>query len=170
MKVNLAAHRDPTTRVSLGGLDEINPDDIIYGEYSSGNKTYGSWIDLVYLDDDILRTFSGPVHEQHSVLRELKVLLRDEETFYLIAIKELLGLAFKHTDIVDIKVSSLIQGNSRHGPSCIWTLQFQGGKIRTLEADYQSYFAYGTTTRPKSETNASILDLVFSSSNSGEVN
>lgn len=52
----------PQTRTSRGGLDEINPEDIVYGEYSDdGGKQYGPYIDLVYLDGEILRPFSGPV-------------------------------------------------------------------------------------------------------------
>lgn len=157
--------RRPATRVSRGGLDEISPEDIIYGEYASGDKEKGAWIDLVYLDDDMLRTHSGPVRSHHPVIEELKILLKAEDAFYVVPIKELQsGFAFKRTDIVDIKVASLIEGNSVHDPSCVWTMRFDGGNTRTLEAEYQAYFAYGNTTRPASMTNASILDKVFAGS------
>lgn len=158
--------RHPVTRVSRGGLDEIDPEDIVYGEYAGDHKNLGNWIDLVYLDGDILRTFSGSVSSHHPVIEELKILLRVEDTFYLIPIKEVpLGFAFKRTDIVDIKVSSLIKGNAEHEPSCVWTMHFRDGNTRTLEVGYQSYFAYGNIIRPKSMTNVSILDKVFSDSN-----
>ena len=157
--------RRPTTRVSRGGLDEINPDDIVYGEYAGGDKRHGSWIDLVYLDDDILRTFSGAVSLRHPVIVRLLPLLRDEKLFYVIPVKELpAGAAFKRTDIVAIKASSTIAGTARHAPSCVWTMHLKDRSVRTLEAEYQSYFAYGNTIRPASMTNASILDNVFPSS------
>ena len=155
--------KPPMTRTSTGGLDEINPDDVVHGEYAAGYKDFGNWIDLVYLDDDILRTFSGAVDAQHPVIGELKLLLGDEKKFYAVPIKEVpAGIAYKRTDIVAIETTSTIQGNTQHGPSCIWSMRFGDGSIRTLEAEYQSYFAYGNTVRPASMTNASLLDTVFS--------
>jgi hypothetical protein len=146
----------------MGGIDDVNPDDIIYGEYAHDYNGYGNWIDIVYLHDDMLRTFSGSVSLHHPVIDELKALLREENIIYLIPIKEVpLGFAFKHADIVNIKVTSLIEGNAKHLPSCVWVMHFKDGNTRTLEADYQSYFAYGNTIRPTSMTNASILDKVF---------
>lgn len=116
----------------------------------------------MYLDDDILRTFSGSVSSRHPIIEELKILLKGEDMFYLVLIREVpLGLAFKRTDIVDIKVTSIIQGNARHAPSCVWKMYFKDGKTRTLEADYQSYFTYGSTSRPVSMSNAYIIDKVF---------
>lgn len=154
--------RRPATRVSRGGIDDINPDDIIYGEYSGDHNNLGNWLDLVYLDSDILRTFSGSVSTHHPVIEELKILLRPEDAFYLIPIKEVpQGFAFKRTDIVNIKVTSLIEGNSQHDPSCVWTMHFKDGKTRTLEISYQAYFSYGNTVRPASMSNATILDRVF---------
>lgn len=158
----LRAGHVPAARVSRGGLDDIDPEDIVYGEYAAAHGGHGNWLDLVYLKDDALRTFSGEVEAQHPLLAELKVLLRDEEKFYLIPIKEVpAGVAFKRSDIVDIKISSLIHGNERHGPSCIWEMRFEDGSIRSLEAEYQAYFAYGNTVRPASMTNMSLLDVVF---------
>lgn len=156
------------TRTSRGGLDEINPDDIVYGEYASGAKADGTWIDLVYLDNEILRTFSGPVSSNHPVIEELKIILRSDDMFYLVPVKELeSGFAFKRTDIVNITSSSNIQGNARHLPSCVWTMHFADGKARTVEVAYQSYFTYGNTIRPVSMTNVAILDNVFASDNRG---
>lgn len=161
--VNVAVKRKPLSRVSRGGLDEINPEDVIHGEYSNDHgENYGEYIDLVYLDGDILRTFSGAVPSGHPILEELKVLLRDDKKFYLVPIKEVsAGFAFKRTDIVRITVSSLIQGNDNHLPSCIWTVNFKDESVRTLETQYQSYFAYGATTRPRSMTNVDVLEKVF---------
>ena len=162
LKAAVTTRRYPATRVSSGGIDEIDPDDIVYGEYAGDYKDYNNWLDVIYLDDDILRTFSGSVNPHHPVIEELKVILRDEDTFYVVPIRELpLGLAFKRTDIVDIKVTSAIRGNAVHAPSCVWRIQFRDGNTRTLEIEYQAYFAYGNTIRPKSMTNASILDSVF---------
>lgn len=153
----------PKTRVSRGGLDEINPEDIVYGEYSSDNgKKYGEYLDLVYLDGEILRTFSGRVVSPHPVLEELKILLRDDEKFYLIPIKEVeSGFAFKRNDITDIKVSSLIPGNHNHEASCVWTVKFEDRNTRALEINYQAYFSYGNTLRPNDTTNIHILEKVF---------
>ena len=150
----------PKTRSSRGGIDEINPEDIIYGEYSNDNgERYGEYIDLIYLDGDILRTFSDNVNSAHHVIDELSILLRDDKKFYVVLIKELkAGLAFKRNDIQDIKVTSVVSSNP---PSCVWAMQFENGTIRTLETDYQSYFAYGSTVRPKSMTNEDILNKVF---------
>lgn len=157
------AMRPPRARASIGGLDEINPDDVVHGEYAAGYKDFGNWIDIVYLDDDILRTFSGAVDAQHPVIGELKLLLRDEKKFYAVPIKEVpAGIAFKRADIVAIETTSTIQGNARHGPSCVWSMHFEDGSVRTLEAEYQSYFAYGNTIRPASMTNVSLLEKVFS--------
>lgn len=168
ISIKSTIRRRTATRISRGSLDEINPDDIIYGEYSGDHNNLGNWIDLVYLDVDILRTFSGSISQYHPILEELKILLRAEDMFYLIPIKEIpRGFAFKRMDIVDIKVASLIEGNSEHEPSCIWTIHFKDGNKRTLEAGYQSYFAYGSTIRPASMTNASILDRVFADNNKG---
>lgn len=168
LTVKAVFRRHPTTRVSRGGLNEINPDDIIYGEYAGGDKNHGNWIDLVYLDDDILRTYSGSVSPPHSIIEELKVLLRDEDIFYLVPVKELpLGFAFKRMDIVDIKVTSTINGTANHVPSCVWKIHFKDGSTRTLEAEYQAYFAYGNIIRPTSMTNATILDNVFSENGKG---
>ncbi len=152
----------PVTRVSRGGIDEINPEDIVYGEYASGDSDYGTWIDLVYLDDDILRTYSGSVDAHHPVIEELKILLRSEEVFYLVLIREVeLGFAFKRTDILDIKTMSTIQGNAKHAPSCVWEMLFKDRAVRTLEAEYQSYFAYGNTIRPANMSNETILAKIF---------
>lgn len=127
------------THTSRGDIDEIDPDDIVYGEYSGDHSNLRNWIDLVYLDGDLLLTFSGPVSPLHQVIQKLQVLLRAEDMFYLIPVKEVpLGFAFKRTDIVDIKSTTLIEGNN---------------------------FTYGNTIRPKSMTNVSILDKVFQESN-----
>lgn len=159
--------RHTFTRVSRGGLDEINPDDIVYGEYASG-KQHGTWLDAVYLDDDILRTYSGPVRSNHRLIEELKILLRDEDAYYVIPIKEVpSGFAFKRTDIESIEVNSLVGGDDKHVPSCVWKMHFKDGSTRTLEAEYQSYFAYGNIIRPKSMTNVSILDKVFANNTKG---
>lgn len=153
--------RATKTRVSRGGLDEINPEDIVYGEYSSG-KEYGEYIDLIYLDDDILRTFSGGITRPDKTIDELMTLLRDDNKFYLVEIKEVeRGLAFKRNDIVDIKTTSLIEGNSNHEPSCTWTIRFEDKATRGIEISFQSYFTYGKTTRPSNMTNAYILDKVL---------
>lgn len=166
--IKTPAKESPRTRASTDGLDEINPDDVVHGEYAAGYKDFGNWIDLVYLDDDILRTFSGAVDAQHPVIEELKFLLRDEKRFYAVPIKEVpAGVAFKRNDILEIETTSTIQGNTHHGPSCIWSMRFKDESVRTLEAEYQSYFAYGNTVRPASMTNASLLDKVFSDNNSG---
>lgn len=158
----------PSTCVSRGGLDEIDPDDIIYGELATGNE-HGTWLEAVYLDNEILRTITAPVSLQHPVIRELNILLRNEDNFYVIPVKEVpLGFAFKRTDILRIEVSSLIKGDSKHAPSCIWKMTFKDNTVRALEADYQSYFAYGNTVRPKSMTNATILDKVLGLSNQGK--
>lgn len=157
------AVRFPKIRASKGGLDEINPNDVVHGEYAAGYKDFGNWIDLVYLDDDVLRTFSGAVDAQHPVIEELKLLLRDEKKFYAVPIKEVsAGIAFKRNDILSIETTSTIQGNVKHGPSCVWSMRFEDGSVRTLEAEYQSYFAYGNTIRPASMTNVSLLKKVFS--------
>lgn len=156
--------RKPRAFTSRGGLDEINPDDIVYGEYSNDkSKNYGEWIDLIYLDGDILRTFSQSVSPIHPVIEELKVILRDDDKFYLVIINEVPnGFAFKRNDIVNIKITSVIEGNSKHDPSCAWTIKFDDGNVRALEVEYQSYFAYGNTNRPQNMTNKYILDKVFS--------
>jgi hypothetical protein len=147
------------TRVSRGGNDEIDPEDIIYGEYTNDN---GEFIDIIYLDGDILRTFSGDV-TAHPVIDELKILLRDDKQFYVILIKEVkAGFAFKRMDINEIKVTSVVSSNP---PSCIWTMRFADKNIRTIETDYQSYFTYGNTIRPKSMINTDILDRVLPKSN-----
>lgn len=148
------------TRVSRGGIDDIDPEDIVYGEYANDDgEQYGEYIDLIYLDGDILRTFSGYVNSHHPVIEELRTILRDDKKYFIIPIKEVkAGFAFNRTDIVDIKVSSVISG---YPASCIWTMRFEDGNIRTLEIDYQSYFTYGNTIRPKSMTNVDILDTVF---------
>lgn len=154
--------KSPATRLSRGGLDEINPDDVIYGEYVNGQGKTENYIDLVYLNDEVLRAYSGPISTHHSLLRELRVLLRVEDSFYLVLIKELpLGFAFKHVDILSIDTSSVVDANANHDPSCVWTLHFKNGNRRTLEIDYQAYFAYGKITRPASMTNAFILDKVL---------
>lgn len=156
--------RSTSTRTFRGGLDEISPDDIVYGEFATGLKQ-GPWIDVVYLDADILRSFSGPVSLNHRLVNELKILLRDDSAFYVVPIKEVpLGFAFKHTDVVNIAVTSLVEGNGRHAPSCVWKMSFKDGSARTLEAEYQAYFAYGNIIRPKSMSNASVLDKVFDDS------
>lgn len=142
-------------------MDEINPEDIIYGEYSSG-KEYGEYIDLIYLDDDILRTFSGGITRPDKTIDELVSLLLDDSKFYLVEIKEVeKGFAFKRNDIVDIKTTSLIEGNSNHEPSCTWTIRFEDKATRGIEISFQSYFTYGKTTRPNNMTNAYILDKVL---------
>ena len=154
--------RLPKVRASTGGLDEINPNDVVHGEYAAGNKDFGDWIDLVYLDDDLLRTFSGAIDKRHPVIEELRLLLRDEKKFYVVPIKEISsGIAFKRTDILVIETISTIHGNVRHGPSCVWSIRFEDGSVRTLEAEYQSYFSYANTVRPASMTNVSLLDTVF---------
>ena len=159
----------PSPRVSRGGLDEINPEDIVYGEYSSDRKQADGWIDLVYLDDNLLRTYSGAINLNHPIVDELKIILRNEEMFYLVPIREVpLGIAFKRRDITDIKVASVIEGNENHVPSCVWTILFEDGKKRVLEAQYQAYFAYGNTTRPLSMTNTAILDGVFEAGKRGD--
>lgn len=143
------------TCASRGGIDDINPEDIIYGEYTNDN---GEFIDLIYLDGDILRTFSGDV-SSHPVMDELKILLRDDKQFYVVLINEVkAGFAFKRNDIQNIKVTSVVSSGP---PSCVWVLRFENGNDRTLETDYQSYFAYGNTIRPRSITNADILDRVL---------
>lgn len=151
------------TRTSRGGLDEINPNDVVYGEYSDdGGKQFGPYIDLVYLDGEILRTYSGSIAPSDPVLQELKILLRDDRKFYLVPIKEVgMGFAFKRTDITDIKVSSIISGNSNHEASCIWEVTFEDHTTRTLETNYQSYFSYGNTSRPASMINLHILNRAF---------
>ena len=161
--IPLSIKLTPGTRISRGDLDEINPEDIIYGEYSSdGGKKHGEYLDLLYLDGDVVRTFSGQVISPHPVLENLKILLQNDEKFYLATIKEVpFGVAFKRNDIVNIVVDSLIEGNSKHGPSCVWTLQFEDGSIRTVESNYQSYFAYANTERPASMTNVDVLEKVF---------
>jgi len=157
----VVTRRIPQTRVSRGGLDEINPEDVIYGEYSSG-KEYGEYIDLIYLDDNILRTFSGGITRPDKTIDELVSLLRDDDKFYLVEIKEVeKGFAFKRNDIKDIKTTSLIQGNNNHEPSCTWTMRFEDGATRGIEISFQSYFAYGKTTRPNNMTNAYILKKVL---------
>lgn len=149
------------TRTSSGGLDEIDPEDIVYGEYSNG-KEHGEYIDLIYLDDNILRTFSGPIVRPSKTIDELVTLLRNDEQFYLVEIKEVeQGFAFKRTDIVDIKTTSLIAGNANHEPSCTWTMRFKDGATRGIEINFQSYFTYGKTTRPGNMTNAYILEKAF---------
>ena len=41
----------PKTRTSRGGLDEINPDDIVYGDFAGDlGEKFGDYIDLIYLD------------------------------------------------------------------------------------------------------------------------
>jgi len=161
-KSSAAIRRRPKPLTSMGGLDEINPDDVVYGEYASGLEELGNWIDLVYLDDDILRTFSGSLSSEHPFIQELKILLKAEDLFYVVPIKQLArGLAFKRKDITDIKVTSAQRGNDKRMPSCIWSMHFQDGQTRTLEADYQAYFSYGNTNRPRSMTNATILDRIF---------
>lgn len=165
LQMGQATKQSPATRTSLGGIDEISPDDIIYGEYSDGDDSYGAWIELVYLGDDVLRTYSGPVSANHPVIEKLKLLLRDDKEFYVVAIREMArGFAFKHIDIVDIKVESTIEGNDSHAPSCVWMIHFRDGRVRTLETDYESYFAYGNTNRPDTMTNAMVLDKVFAGS------
>lgn len=155
--------KSPKTRASTSGLDGINPDNVVHGEYAAGYKDFGNWIDLVYLDDDVLRTFSGVVDAQHPVIEELKLLLRDEKKFYAVPIREVpAGISFKRSDILSIETTSTIQGNVKHGPSCVWNMHFEDGSVRTLEAEYQSYFAYGNTIRPSSMTNVSLLEKVFS--------
>jgi hypothetical protein len=151
------------TRISRGGIDEIDPEDIIYGELTNnGNDEYGVYVDLIYLEGDILRTFSGYVSHKERVIRELKILLKDDKKFYLILIKEVkAGFAFKRSDIESIKMESVI---SEGPPSCIWSLRFDTGITRTLETDYQSYFTYGNTVRPNSMTNEYILGRVLSKS------
>lgn len=157
-----AAKRPPVTRVSRGGLDEINPENIVHGEYSDNQDEHGAWLDVVYLDDDILRTHSGKIRPDHPLAEELKILLRDDTRYYAVTIREVTaGFAFKRTDIMDISVSSLMQGTDRHLPSCVWNLQFEDGSLRTLEVEYQSYFAYGNTVRPQNATNIDILAKTF---------
>jgi hypothetical protein len=155
--------RSPLAGISRGGLDEINPEDIIYGEYAcDAPSRKDEHIDLLYLDGDIIRTFSGKISSTHPVIEELKILLRDDKKFYLILIKEVTkGFAFKRTDITDIKTTSLIQGNDRHEPSCTWTMRFENGIERSVEVNYQSYFSYGNTVRPRTVTNQYILERVF---------
>lgn len=81
---------------------------------------------------------------------------------YIVPIKEVpSGFAFKRTDIKKIVTTSTIEGNDAHVPSCVWTMYFQDGKTRTIEAEYQAYFAYGNTIRPASMNNATVLDGVF---------
>jgi len=152
------------TRVSRGDIDDINPEDVVYGEYTNDRgEQYGEYIDLIYLDGDILRTFSGGVSYDNPVLKELHILLKDDKKFYVIRIKEVkAGCAFKRTDIEDIKVTSVVSSGP---PSCVWEMRFETGVIRSIETNYQSYFTYGNTNRPKSMTNAIILDKVFSGSN-----
>ena len=61
--------RRPQTRASRGGIDEINPEDIVYGEYScDAPDNSDEYIDLIYLDGDILRTFSGYIKQTHPVV------------------------------------------------------------------------------------------------------
>lgn len=157
----ISVRRVTQTRPSRGGIDEINPEDIIYGEYANGAK-YGEYVDLIYLDDNILRTVSGRVDRPNKTLDELVILLRDDKKFYLIEVKEVEhGFAFKRNDIVDIKTTSLIQGNSNHEPSCTWTITFEDGSRRNIETSFQSYFTYGNVVRPNTMTNAFILERVF---------
>lgn len=152
------------TRVSRGDIDDINPDDVVYGEYTNDRgEKYGEYIDLIYLDGDILRTFSGSVSYDNPVLKELHIILRDDKKFYVVRIKEVkAGFAFKRNDIRDIRVTSVI---SSAPPSCVWVMKFETGSSRSIETNYQSYFTYGNTNRPKSTTNAIILDKVFPGSN-----
>lgn len=156
--------RRPFARISRGGLDEIDPEDIIYGEFACDTPNRSDeYIDLLYIDGDILRSFSGYVSHTHPVIEELKTLLRDEKRYYLIFIREVTkGFAFKRTDIVDIQTISLLQGNARHVPSCAWTIRFEDDSKRGVEVDYQSYFTYGNTMRPRTMTNQYILERVFS--------
>lgn len=157
--------RMPTAHVFRGGIDEINPEDIVHGEYSDYNGKLGAWIDLVYLDDDVLRTFSGAVIPNHPVLEELKVLLRNDKKFYVVPIREVAaGVAFKRTDIINIRIESLIKATANHAPSCIWAMFFEDGSRRVIEAEYQSYFAYGITNRPVGMRNVDVLEKVFGKS------
>lgn len=156
---------EPTVRVSHGGLDKINLEDVVHGECSSGLSEQGEWIDLVYLDDNVLRTFSGAVIPNHPVLEELKVLLRNDKKFYVVPIREVaVGVAFKRTDIINIRIESLIKATANHAPSCIWAMFFEDGSRRVIEAEYQSYFAYGTTNRPAGMRNIDVLEKVFGKS------
>lgn len=132
----------PIARISRGGFDEINPEDIVHGEYSDNLDKHGVWLDVVYLDDNVLRTCSEKIPPDHRIVEDIKILLQDDARYYAVTIHEVAaGFAFKRTDIVDISVSSLIQATDLHPPSCIWNLQFHDGSLRTLEVDYQSYFA-----------------------------
>lgn len=132
-----AVKRSPTTRVSRGGFDEIDPEDVVHGEYSDNLEGRGAWFDAVYLDGDVLRTCSGEIRPDHPLVDELKILLRDDARYYVVAIREVAAdVAFKRTDIVDITVSSLIRATVAHLPSCIWNLQFQDSSLRTLEMEY----------------------------------
>lgn len=151
------------TSVSRGGIDDISPEDVVYGEYSGdGGKEHGEYLELIYLDDDILRTFSGYVTSSHPLLGELKVLLCDDQKFYLITIVEIpYGLAFKRTDIVDIKVGSVTEGDTSHTPSCVWSMKFADGNVRVIENEYQPYFTYGNTQRPNSMTNIHVIEKAF---------
>ncbi len=148
------------TRPSRGGTDEINPEDIIYGEYS--NDTHGEYVDLIYVDGEIIRIFSGGLVRPNKTFDELVILLRDDSRFYLVEIKEIdKGFAFKRNDIVSIELNSVIEGNTKHAPSCIWTMQFEDRRAKTIEATFQSYFIYGKTIRPRNMTNQHILDKML---------
>lgn len=148
-------------RSSRGGTDEINPEEIIYGEYSYDDKQ-GEYIDLLYIDGEIIRFFSGGLVRPDNTFDELVLLLRDDSKYYLVEIKEVAkGFAFKRNDISDIKNDSIIKGNANHAPSCVWTLKFEDGKSKNVETNCQPYFDYGNTTRPRNMTNRYILDKML---------
>ena len=146
------------TRPSRGDLDDIDPEDIIYGEYSN-DISGGEYVDLIYIDNDILRTISEPLTRPNPKFDELTTLLRDDDKFYVIEIKEVqYGFAFKRNDIVTIKVTSVMEGKTNRPASCTWTITFEDNTSRGIEISYQSYFTYGNTTRPSNMTNSYILD------------
>lgn len=153
----------PQPGLSRGELDEINPDDVIYGEYTNGPEPggFGEYIDLIYKDGQILRYYSGPIPRPSPNIDELFLLLRDDKKFYVINITEVkYGFAFKSTEIIDIKTESMVEGTPDRDipPSSTWTLKFNDGSCRGVETNFVSYFTYGKTTKPSSVTNAQVLD------------
>lgn len=152
------------TLVSRGGLDEIDPEDVIYGEYSSDNYVKnGEYLELVYIDGDILCTFSGPIVTPDPKMDTIMSIVKNDEQFYCIPIREMAaGFAFKRKDIKRIGVSSLIHGGNNYPPSCIWTMEFEDHSERIVENTYQTYFYYAKTTRPNFMTNLDIIDKALS--------
>ncbi len=154
--------KTPETKVS--GIDDLNidPEDIVYGEYASGNS-HGAYAEFIYLDGDKLKIFEGYISRHNAAIQELLILLKDENKYYLVPIKEIpAGFAFKRKDIVDIKSYLFREGDSTNQPWCGLSFTFEDKKTYKLETEFQAYFTYGNTIRPISMTNEYILDKVFS--------